>query len=250
MSNGWDQSAAAWIAEQGEEGDFGRRFVLDAPMVARISGQGFKNALDIGCGEGRFCRVMRANGIHAVGIDPTAALLDAARARDPEGDYREGRAEALNFASGSFDLVVSYLTLIDIDDVDRAIPEMARVLRPGGALLIANIASYATATTGWLPDGGNVARFSLDHYLEERAMLSEWAGLSIRNWHRPLSRYMTLLLDAGLELRHFAEPAARPGGDPARSERYCRVPWFNLMEWSKPDRASPLRTRTCRMSDG
>lgn len=235
MSNGWDQSAAAWIAEQGEQGDFGRRCVLDAPMLARISGRGFETALDIGCGEGRFCRMMQADGIHAIGIDPTAALLDTARARDTEGDYREGRAEALNFAGGSFDLVVSYLTLIDIDDVDCAIPEMARVLKPGGTLLIANLASYASAPTGWLPDAGNVARFSLDNYLEERTLQSEWAGISVRNWHRPLSRYMTLLLEAGLQLRHFAEPAPQPGGDPVRSGRYRRVPWFNLMEWSKPD---------------
>ena len=234
MSDEWDQSAAAWIAEQGEAGDFGRRFVLDTPMLERIKGRGFRTALDVGCGEGRFCRMMRAHGVHAVGIDPTAALLDAARARDPAGDYRQGQAEALDFSNGSFDLVVSYLTLIDIDDVDRAIPEMARVLRPGGTLLVANIASYASAAGCWLRDAGNVARFSLDDYLEERALFVEWKGISVRNWHRPLSRYMTLLLDAGLKLRHFAEPAPQPGGDPAQSERNRRIPWFNLMEWRKP----------------
>ena len=234
MSDGWDRSAAAWVAEQGEEGDFGRRFILDVPMLARIIGRGFGTALDVGCGEGRFCRMMRAEGIHAVGIDPTAALLDVARAREPGGDYREGHAEALDFPSGSFDLVVSYLTLIDIDDVDQAVPEMARVLRPGGTLLIANIASYASAATGWLRDAENVERFSLDNYLDERAPFFEWAGINIRNWHRPLSRYMALLLGAGLELRHFAEPAPQPGGDSARSERNRRIPWFNLMEWRKP----------------
>ncbi len=110
-----------------------------------------------------------------------------------------------------------------MDDVDRDIPEMARVLKPGGTLLIANIANCASATTGWLPDTGNVARFSLDHYLDDRAPQSEWAGLSIRNRHRPLSRYAMLLLDAGLLLRHFAEPAPQPGGNPARNERNRRV---------------------------
>ena len=61
-SDGWDESAAAWIAEQGEDGDYGRTFVLDAPMVERIRGRGFKTALDVGCGEGRFCRILRASG--------------------------------------------------------------------------------------------------------------------------------------------------------------------------------------------
>ena len=52
-------------------------------------------------------------GIAATGIDPTAALLAEARRRDPAGDYRSGRAEALDLPDRTFDLVVSYLSLIE-----------------------------------------------------------------------------------------------------------------------------------------
>src|SRR5690606_16488180 len=128
MSDGWKESAEAWIASMGESGDFGRQFILDAPMLARVRKGGFDRALDVGCGEGRFCRLLRGEGIETIGIDPTEALLEQARRRDPSGDYRLGRAEKLDFADGSFDLVVSYLTLIDIEDIDAAIFEMARVL--------------------------------------------------------------------------------------------------------------------------
>jgi hypothetical protein len=58
-SDGWDESAAGWLAEVADGGDYGRKFVLDAPMLARIKGRGFKTALDVGCGEGRFCRMLR-----------------------------------------------------------------------------------------------------------------------------------------------------------------------------------------------
>jgi len=68
VSDGWAGSAAAWIAEQGDDGDYGRRFVLDAPMRERIEGRGFRNALDVGCGEGRFCRIMQRAGIRTIGI--------------------------------------------------------------------------------------------------------------------------------------------------------------------------------------
>ncbi len=132
MGNGWDESAAAWIADMGEAGDFGRKHVLDSAMLSRLRGRGFRRALDVGCGEGRFCRRMQDLGIAPVGIDPTDALLHRARACDPEGVYLPGRAESLPFADGAFDLVVSYLTLIDIPDIRAAIPEMARVLAPGG----------------------------------------------------------------------------------------------------------------------
>ncbi|GJD63816.1 GNAT family N-acetyltransferase [Methylobacterium frigidaeris] len=62
---------------------------------------------------------------------------------------------ALPFANGAFDPVVSYLTLIDVPDIRAAIPGMARVLRPGGTLLIANRTSFGTAGA-WTDDGDAV----------------------------------------------------------------------------------------------
>jgi SAM-dependent methyltransferase len=233
MSNGWPESAGAWIADIGERGDFGREFVLDAPMLARVRDRGFATALDVGCGEGRFCRMLETCGVEAIGIDPTEALIRQARQRDPEGDYRLGRAEQLDFADGSFDLVVSYLTLIDIPEVGVAISEMTRVLRPGGTLLIANLTSFSTAGQSWKLDAEGRPAFVIDRYLEERAEWVGWRGIRIQNWHRPLSIYMSLLLAAGLQLRHFDEPAPR-SGDPAKADRYRRVPWFLIMEWEKP----------------
>ena len=238
--SGWPEAAAAWIADMGEAGDYGRACVLDRPMLERIHGRRFATALDVGCGEGRFCRMLQAAGISTVGIDPTEALVRQARRRDPKGDYRIARAEALGFPDLSFDLVVSYLTFIDIGEIDRAVAEMARVLRPGGTLLIANLTSFATAGAdgGWRPDTDGRLRFCIDHYLDERAEWVSWRGIRVRNWHRPLSRYITLLLGTGLALTHFDEPA--PNSGPAETaERFRRVPWFLLMEWEKPASRQP-----------
>ncbi len=238
MDNGWDQSAGAWIADMGEHGDFTRRFVLDPVMTARVAGRGFATALDIGCGEGRFCRMLRGHGIRPVGIDPTAALLRRARELDPEGDYREGRAEQLPFEDGSFDLAISYLTLIDIPDLDAVVAEMARVLRPGGTLLIANLSSFTTAAgeqAHWVRDeAGRPLHFPVDRYLEERMYWTSWRGIRIHNWHRPLSRYMAALLGQGLVLDFFAEPQAVAGADPAAADRHRRAPYCYVMEWRKP----------------
>ena len=209
-NNGWDDSAEAWIADMGDKGDFSRRHVLDAPMLALARGRGFRTALDIGCGEGRFCRMLAAEGIATTGIDPTLRLLDAARTRDPQGNYLQARAEALPFADASFDLAVSYLTLIDIDDYAAAIAEMARVLRPGGSLLIANLNSFSTAGD-WTAEG-KAAGFLIDNYLDSRAEWESWNGILIRNWHRPFHLYMQALLKNGLRLAHFDEPAPT-GGD-------------------------------------
>jgi SAM-dependent methyltransferase len=190
---GWKSSAKAWIADMGETGDFGRQYVLDGPMTARLRALPGGVALDVGCGEGRFCRILRAEGFEPVGLDPTEELLAAARNRDPEGRYVSGRAEALDFPDARFDLVVSCLSLIDIEDAEAAVAEMARVLKPGGTLLVANLTSFSTARAngGWRRDLlGRPIHFAIDRYLEARSSLESWRGIRIVNWHRPLSDYM------------------------------------------------------------
>ena len=234
MSNGWNESADAWIDVIGSDGDWGRRHVLDAPMVARVAGRGFERAVDVGCGEGRFCRMMQTRGIATVGVDPTAALIERARCLDPSGDYRIGAAESLELPDESCDLAVCYLSLIDIADLHGAIAEIHRVLRPRGTLLIANTQSYNTASLpeGWTMQADGTQRFGFDHYLDERVDWTMWAGIRVHNWHRPLGTYMQSLLNAGFELRHFAEPEP-VGAEPERTARYRRAPWFLMMEWQK-----------------
>jgi len=73
------------------------------------------------------------------GIDPNAALLDAARGRAAakgwQADLREGRGEAIPFGDNAFDTVVCTYTLCSVDDPARVLAEMRRVLKPGGSLL-------------------------------------------------------------------------------------------------------------------
>src|SRR4051812_26938403 len=237
MDNGWQASAKAWIADMGEQGDFGRRYVLDPIMLPRALARSPKRALDIGCGEGRFCRMLKRHSIDVIGVDPTPKLLEAARARDADGAYLEAIAERLPFDDNAFDLVVSYLSLIDIPDIEAAIPEMARVLAPGGALLIANLNSFNTACcdTGWIKDSaGRSLYYPIDNYLEERSMWTAYRGIRIRNHHRPLSTYMRALLDAGLRLSYFDEPLPSANAMPKKAASYRRAPWFLVMEWVKP----------------
>jgi len=234
--NGWQSSAPAWIARSAEGGDFSRQHVLDAPMMARVAVSGARDALDIGCGEGRFCRMMRDAGTTATGLDPIPAMLDAARAQDSDGTYVEGYAETLPFADASFDLVISYLTLIDIDDAQAAIAEMARVLRPGGRILVANLTSFTTSGAAMgrriCKETGTEIR-PLGRYLEVHRDQYEWDGLRICNWHRPLSSYMGWFLGQGLQLTHFDEPQPHSGPED-RIAAYQNMPYLMMMEWQKP----------------
>ena len=206
-------------------------------MLAEAGDVGGARILDIGCGEGRFSRLLAERKASTVGIDPVRRLIEEARARAGASErYVLGSGDGLPFDHESFDLVIAYLCLIDIPDFRAAIRESASVLKPGGRLLVANVSNLASSSAEPIRDGdGNFLHYAVDHYLEERPMTLEWAGLRIRNWHRPLSDYMDAYLDAGLILRRYIEP--RPDealkGD-QRFESWFRVPTFDVMVWQKP----------------
>ena len=119
MQSDWDASAEAWIESLKTGGDFSRVAVLDRPMLAAVHASGARRVLDVGCGEGRFCRMMAEIVPQVVGLDPTVRLLSEAR-KLGGAQYAQGRAEDMPFEDGDFDLVVSYLSLIDIPECAAA----------------------------------------------------------------------------------------------------------------------------------
>jgi len=233
--NGWQTSARAWISRTGDKGDFSREHILDGIMLDKAISHKPLSVLDVGCGEGRFCRMLKEVGISTFGVDPIAEMVEEARSRDTHGTYLQGFAEDLEFDDDTFDLVVTYLSLIDIDDAGRAIAEMVRVLKPGGRILVANLTSFSTSS---IPLGRKICKETgeefrpLGLYLQERKDWFEWDELRIQNWHRPLSQYMKWFLGQGLTLTYFDEPQPT-GGPKIRVERYQEMPYLMVMEWQK-----------------
>lgn len=236
IAAGWDASAQAWI--KNVEVDATRLYVLDAPMLAECGDVDGKPVLDAGCGEGRFSRMLTERGAVVSGIDPTVDFIDLAKQKHPGGDYRVGFAENLPYDSESFDLVISYLVILDVDDYLGAISEMARVLKPGGRIVLANLQSFATTRVDpWVEDeSGNRLHLAVDNYSEERGDAVAWNGISIINYHRPLSSYLNAFINQGLVLTRFLEPlpSAEAVEKIPRLSEYLRIPFMLVMTWSKP----------------
>lgn len=91
--------------------------------------------LEVAIGTGRSIPFYAAD-VDLVGVDLTAEMLDGARRRAPQGEFVVGDAERLPFDDAVFDTVVCELGLCSIPRPDVAVAEMARVLRPGGSLLL------------------------------------------------------------------------------------------------------------------
>ncbi|MEM6734065.1 MAG: class I SAM-dependent methyltransferase, partial [Myxococcota bacterium] len=199
------------------------------PLFADVRG---KTILDVGCGEGRYARKLKARGAKLTGIDPVPAFVEHARSLDSESRYVVGTAASLPFEDDSFDLVLSYLSLVDIVDLETAAAEMTRVLRCPGKLVIVTLSNLASTTTGWVKDAhGKKLYRKVYRYMEEFALDLEWRGIAIRNYHRPLSQVLGGFLERGLVLTGFAEPLPDPA-DPNYAEEYC-VPTFQILTLEK-----------------
>lgn len=139
-----------WAASYGE--NMNPVQVLEAGALARLlpDFQG-RTVLDLGCGKGRISRLALARGASAtVGVDVSEAMLKTAAVAVPSASAQWVKATArhLPFDAASFDAVVCALMLGHVKDLEAALAESARVLRPGGVLLLSDFHPYATLRGG------------------------------------------------------------------------------------------------------
>ncbi len=116
-------------------------------LVRTVDPRAGDRVLDVACGSGNVSLVAARRYCDVTGIDYVPALLDRARLRAAaEGtavDFREADAQALPFADGEFDAVLSVFGVMFAPDQERAADELLRVCRPGGTIGI----------SAWMPEG-------------------------------------------------------------------------------------------------
>ncbi|HOU55255.1 MAG TPA: class I SAM-dependent methyltransferase [Myxococcota bacterium] len=108
------------------------RYLDEAEVAAVADLVRGREVLEVGCGTGLILQRLAGLASRAVGVDLSPGMLRKARERGLE--VLEGRAEALPFPDASFDVAVSFKVLAHVPDVRAALAEMARVVRPGGAV--------------------------------------------------------------------------------------------------------------------
>lgn len=232
---GWKTSADAWAVHV--ERDVLRLHLLDPIYREWLSEKPIGKCVDIGCGEGRLIRLVRELGGESVGVEPFSEMAEYARSKTPGAEIVEAFAEDLPFADETFDTVLCCLVLLDVPDYSAAIQEFARILKPGGRVLVANLHPIITNTLeSWTRNSdGKVVSYPVESYTFENGGRARWSGIDVVNYHRPLGAYVSAFLGAGLTLTKFVEPT--PSLEVLKQFPQLwtefKTPFTLMMEWTK-----------------
>ena len=222
----WIRVAEQWIAwARSPEHD---AFWAYREAFRSFVGSGTGRALEIGCGEGRVSRELRSLGYHVTATDAVRPMVDAAREADSADEYAVASAGALPFDDGSFDLVVAYNVLMDVDDLGAALREARRVMAPDGVLLVSIVHPFRDrgrftgpeADAPFVLDGTYFGRLRFDGEEEQGGLRMHFAG-----WSQPLENYMAALEAEELAIIALREPRPDAGGA-ERLKQWSRVPLF------------------------
>lgn len=219
LSEAWEAHARDWISWVRKPGhDSYDRYHRDQflPLVP-LPG---RRTLDVGCGEGRLTRHLASLGHRVVGIDASPTLVAAARELAPDMELHVANASELTFEDASFDQVVSFMCLHDVDDLDGAVREIARVLEPGGVACLAVVHPLNSAGR-FEKHGRFVIRGSyLDPFRYSDKVSRDDLTMTFESQHRPISAYVEALVSSGLVVDALREPVTK-GHD-----SWSRLPLF------------------------
>lgn len=181
--------------------------IIDA-YLDEIDWSGVHTALEVGCGTGPICRMMalRAPGARIVGLEPSPQLVERAQAlaKGIENlQFRKGDGAALPFGDGSADLIVMHTVLSHVTDPALLLAEAARVLAPGGTLVVCD-GDLSKATLGSAP--GDPMQAVADYFAREFVTDAHLSG-----------RLRTLTAAAGFRARSFRMASRFAGSDEMRT---------------------------------
>ena len=167
------------------------------------------DALDAACGTGRHARWLAARGHRVTGVDATPEMLELARSTLPDADLRLGDLTALPVETASIDLVVCALALTHCEDLRAPVAELARVLRPGGRLIVSDFHPFQLMLGGnaMFFDSNGRAGFVRSHAHTHEAYFAAFtaAGLRVTRCLEPRMDEAALRMAAGGLMRAAPE---------------------------------------------
>lgn len=206
-----------------------------------------KRVLDLGCGDGWFCRWAQTQGASRVdGVDASHNMLDRAAKLTARGSgvghvvtYRQADLEEIDLSPSAYDVVFSGLAIHYVENLSSLLERVHQALLPGGHFVFSVEHPVFTAPPqpGFLEREDGSKHWVLDHYFNEGRREVNWLVQGVQKQHRTLGTLMTMLLGAGFELAALDEWGRTDDGGrehPAWPNEEGVCPRFLLIGARKP----------------
>jgi ubiquinone/menaquinone biosynthesis C-methylase UbiE len=189
------------------------------PLLDELDGDPL---LDAACGTGRHLAYLASRGHRMIAVDVVPAMIDKAREKTPDADYRIGDLTALPVEDGEVRGAVCSLALEHVADVRAAYRELARVVAPGGTVVTSTMHPVLRSIFGW-----------------GAWFVDEHGKTDIPTFDRAFADYINAATDAGLILRCCEEPIAPDSALPSDASMTVRIaysaaPMVLILQFARP----------------
>ncbi|MBY4629266.1 class I SAM-dependent methyltransferase [Rhizobium croatiense] len=226
----WESNAETWTIYSRAGYDKYRdalntpAFLNMLPPVAGLAG------LDLGCGEGFNTRAVARLGARMTGLDIAPTFIRYARESETQAplgiDYVLGDGQSIDFPEASFDFVTAFMSMMDMANQRGVLRGVHRILKSGGFL------QFSILHPCFVPPkrrnvrneaGEPIAVEIADYFDESDGRIERWifssmpqgeratlTPFSIPRFHRTLTSWVSMIVEAGLVIEAFGEPMASP----------------------------------------
>jgi SAM-dependent methyltransferase len=219
LAKEWDDAAESWVDFVRQGKDYFRDELNNPGMFKMIGNVRDQFVLDVACGEGYSTRILARKGAKVIGIDLSKKLIEYAKSQEQKEKlgisyYVTDSAVLSMFPAERFDLVTCFMAMMDIEHYDKAIGEIARVIKDEGRFVF----SITHPCFEYNAKNGKTEAEITPRYFETRRDCVSWdmkrllSPFETTSFHRTLTDYSDVLNRHGLLIRRLLEPTPTKKG--------------------------------------
>ena len=188
---------------------------IEEPLMLKLIGntEG-KDILDIGCGSGDLSSILAKTANSVLGIDISQKMLNTAREKNISNNirYQELSMENIDSLSEKFDIAVSSLAFHYVENFEKLILDISKLLRKRGSLIFSQEHPMVTANRqlkDWICDPETKSRYwPVSNYNEEGERFEKWFIDNVKKYHRTLSTIINTIIKNNFKILEIAESRA------------------------------------------
>lgn len=231
----WDSFSCVYDDMVGDTGDLSQRMVINPIVLNFLGNLRGKVVLDAGCGNGYLSRIMAKTAKKVASVDFTEKLIELAKTRNENINnlsFEVGNLEKLQYTKAYFDVILCNMVLINIENLEKVIKELSRILKINGLLVISitHPCFENPPYTSTIKDrqGNNTARLVKNYF--PIGLVVNTAENNQLHFHYKISDYFNAFSKNNLFCEEISEPKSH---EMMKIKEKDIVPYFLIIKLKK-----------------